>query len=161
MEEELLLDDSSLEKHPAITEQLEPASTLRRVLATGCDLWLVGSLWYIGEPTNSWIGWLFPICLCYSIVFEALRQQTVGKMLLSIKVVSREGHYPSVQQLVIRNLSKFILLLCFPILLLIMTLRYLECWRKEGSTDPLPEILTVIEQDISTKVVLVPSKSKL
>ncbi len=77
---------------------------------------LVKGVWIMSQSDHQWnVGWLItdPLCLIflavivgYFIILEAFAGATLGKRLIGIRVVDRQGEVPGLGPAIVRNLLR-------------------------------------------------------
>ena len=71
--------------------------------------WILGFVIYRFLPESKWNIFLpYVVAFGYYVIFEGLTGRTVGKLVTGTEVVNGEGGGLTLNQLVIRNLSRFI-----------------------------------------------------
>jgi uncharacterized RDD family membrane protein YckC len=96
---------------------MEPVGVLKRAIALIIDMIVVGvplglaSTMMMGSPEDPSILPIMILSLvgiAYFIVLEKVKGQTVGKMVMSLKVVKKDGSAMDWQASVIRNLLRIV-----------------------------------------------------
>jgi uncharacterized RDD family membrane protein YckC len=96
---------------------MEPVGVLKRAIALIIDMIVVGvplglaSTMMMGSPEDPSILPILILSLvgiAYFIVLEKVKGQTVGKMVMSLKVVKKDGSAMDWQASVIRNLLRIV-----------------------------------------------------
>lgn len=92
------------------------ASRIKRCVAWGIDVSLVVLVVILFVPNlQEQVVYVLIAWVLYGVVFEAVLLQTIGKLVLKLKIVATDDSRPSIISLLLKNVLKLVYLLLLPL----------------------------------------------